>query len=80
MGDGPTPAQTMTMPPTSETRVSIGPSSYVSLGLVLSLIVGALFYGRQLQRLDSIEAQLRELSSEVREFRSFVVRSQSLGR
>lgn len=68
------------MAPTTETHRAIGQNSYVSVGLVTALIVGAMFYGRQLQRLDGIESQLRDLSAEVREFRSFVVRSQSIGR
>ena len=69
------------MPP--ETRdyktAAIGQNSYVSIGLVTALIVGAMFYGRQLQRLDSIENELRELRSEVREIRGSL-RSQTLGR
>lgn len=67
------------MPPTTELRAAIGQNSYVSVGLVTALIVGAMFYGRQLQRLDSIEGELRELSADVREIRGSL-RTQSLGR
>ncbi len=68
------------MPPTTETRTALGQNSYVSVGLVTALVMAALFYGRQLQRLDAIESQLRELSAEMREFRGLVVRSQATGR
>jgi hypothetical protein len=68
------------MPPTTELRSTLGQNSYVSLGLVVTLVVGAMFYGRQLQRLDAIESQLRDLATEMREVRSFVVRQQSIGR
>lgn len=61
-------------------RTALGQNSYVSVGLVTALVMAALFYGRQLQRLDAIENQLRELSAEVRELRSFVVRTQAAGR
>lgn len=61
-------------------RTALGQNSYVSVGLVTALVMAALFYGRQLQRLDAIENQLRELSAEVRELRSFVVRTQATGR
>ena len=68
------------MPPTTELRATLGQNSYVSLGLVVTLVVGAMFYGRQLQRLDAIESQLRDLTTEMREVRGFVVRQQSIGR
>lgn len=58
-------------------RTALGQNSYVSVGLVTALVMAALFYGRQLQRLDAIENQLRELSAEVRDLRSFVVRAQA---
>jgi hypothetical protein len=66
--------------PTTEMRAALGQNSYVSLGLVAALVTGAIFYGRQLERLDAIDKQLSELSAEVREFRSLVVRQQSTGR
>lgn len=62
------------MPP--ETReyktAAIGQNSYVSIGLVVSLVLGAMFYGKQLQRLDSIEAKLTEITADVRELRKAV--------
>lgn len=67
------------MPPTTETRAAIGQNSYVSVGLVTALVVGAMFYGRQLQRLDGIENQLRDLHTEVREIQ-VSLRSQTSGR
>lgn len=69
------------MAETRELRAAtIGQNSYVSAGLVTALVVGAVFYGRQLQRLDAIESQLRDLAAEMREVRSLIVRPQSLGR
>ena len=68
------------MPPTSDYRAAIGQNSYVSIGLVIALLAGATVFGRQMQRLDGIEAQLRDVSAEVREIRSFVVRPTSTGR
>jgi len=69
------------MPPTSELRAPVlSQSSAVSLGLVATLIVGATVFGRQMQRLDSIENELRELRTEVREIRSSLRSSTSLGR
>lgn len=62
------------MPP--ETReyktAAIGQNSYVSIGLLVSLVLGAMFYGKQLQRLDSIEAKLTEITADVRELRKAV--------
>lgn len=60
--------------PTGELRTAIGQSSYVSIGLVSALIIAALFYGRQLQRLDAIEEELREVRVELREFRREIAR------
>jgi hypothetical protein len=68
------------MPPTTEFRAAgLSQNSFVSLGLVGTLVVGAMLFGRQLQRLDSIENELRELRTEVKEIRSSL-RSQALGR
>lgn len=68
------------MADTSERRaVGLTQNSYVSIGLVVTLVLGAAFYGRQLQRLDAIEAQLKDVGSEVRELRTLVLR-QSTGR
>ena len=73
--------------PTAELRTSLGQHSYVSIGLVVALVTGAMFYGRQLERLDAIESQVRELRTEVREsraelleIRTVLVRQQSPGR
>lgn len=80
------------MADTSERRaVSITQTSYISIGLVLALVAGATVFGRQMQRLDAIEAsqqqirqevtmELRELRTEVRDLRSTVVRSTTAGR
>lgn len=68
------------MPPTTELRAPvITQNSFVSLGLVVTLLVGATVFGRQMQRLDSIENELREIRTEVREMRSSL-RSQTFGR
>lgn len=64
-------------------RTALGQNSYVSVGLVTALVMAALFYGRQLEKIekiDAIEAQLRDLSREVGEIRSLVVRAQATGR
>ena len=66
-------------PTTGETRVALSQNSFVSVGVMLALVGGAMLFGRQLQRLDSIESELRELRTEVREMRS-TLRTQSLGR
>jgi hypothetical protein len=58
----------------------LGQSSYVSVGLVITLVIGAMFYGRQLQRLDAIESQLRDVSAEVRDIRNYLVRPTPIGR
>lgn len=68
------------MPPTSESRTVLGQNSLVSVGLMTALLMAALFYGRQLQRLDSIERQLQAVESEMRELRNVVVRIQPIGR
>jgi hypothetical protein len=68
-------------PTTSETRAAaLSQHSYVSIGLMLALIAGATIFGRQLQRLDAIENEVRELRGEVREIRTLLVRTQSLPR
>lgn len=59
------------MPPTTELRApALTQNSFVSLGLVGTLVAGAMLFGKQLQRLDSIENELRELRTEVKEMRS----------
>lgn len=45
-------------------------NSYVSLGLVGALLAGAMVYGKQSQRLDSLETEVRELRQELRQSRS----------
>ena len=79
-------------PTTGESRtITVSQNSYVSIGLMLALVGGAMLFGRQLQRLDVLEAaqqqtrqevttELRELRAEVRDLRGAVVRTQSLGR
>lgn len=44
----------------------------LSLGLVMVLVGAAVTYGRQSQRLDSIETELRESRGELREMRGEV--------
>jgi hypothetical protein len=66
--------------PTSELRTSIGQNSYVSIGLVIALVTGAMLFGRQLERLDKIEQSLMDLSAEVRELRRDVRLPPTTGR
>lgn len=48
-------------------------SSAISLGLVLVLIAGAISYGRQAQRLDSIEGDVSEMRVELKQVRDILV-------
>ena len=48
-------------------------SSAISLGLVLVLIAGAISYGRQAQRLDSIEADVSEMRVELKQVREILI-------
>lgn len=58
------------MPSTTETRAPVlSYNSFVSLGLVGTLVAGAMVFGKQLQRMDTFENELRELRSEVRDLR-----------
>jgi hypothetical protein len=61
------------------TRLSTG--SMISLGLVITLLLGGISYGRQTQRLESIDAdlsrvrvELLETRREVREVRDLLLR------
>jgi hypothetical protein len=66
---------------TTETRAAkLTPSSAVSLGLVLLLLGAAVVYGRQSQQLDSLNSDMRELRTEVREIRTLLLRQQPTGR
>ena len=55
------------MAPTSTTeyRTAIGPGSFVSVGLVLSLLFGAVVAGQAWERLRSIEDKVARLSATV---------------
>jgi hypothetical protein len=66
--------------PTAELRTSIGQNSYVSIGLVIALVTGAVLFGRQLERLDKIEQSLTDLSADVRELRRDVRQLPATGR
>ena len=66
---------------TTETRTAkLTPSSAVSLGLVVLLLGAAVVYGRQSQQLDSLNSDMRELRTEVREIRTLLLRQQPAGR
>ncbi len=57
--------------PASSGRVSTFTSNtFVSVGLVVTLVVAALYHGRQLQRIDAMEETLRELRTEVSQGRA----------
>jgi hypothetical protein len=55
------------MAPTSTTeyKTALGPNSYLSLGLVLALLAGAVAFGQGLERLNSIEDKVDRLSATV---------------
>lgn len=69
---------------TAERAARVSPNSTVTIGLVILLLsavaTGAAIYGRQAQRLDSIETEVRELRIETREIRTLLLRQQSAGR
>ena len=62
---------------TGERRISIGQSSAVSIGLVSVLLTGAVFVGKQLQRIEVLEGRVTELRGEFNAHRDG---SQSVGR
>jgi hypothetical protein len=51
--------------PTTEYKTALGPNSYLSLGLVLALLAGAVAFGQGLERLNSIEDKVDRLSATV---------------
>lgn len=66
---------------TTEHRATkLSASTAVSLGLVVLLLGAAVVYGRQSQQLDSLNSDMRELRSEVREIRTLLLRQQTTGR
>ncbi|MCO4101741.1 MAG: hypothetical protein HEQ38_20580 [Gemmatimonas sp.] len=52
--------------PTTEMRTALGQNSYLSLGLVLALLAGAVAFGQGLERLNSIEKKVDELAVDVK--------------
>ena len=62
-----------------ERATKLTPNTPIALVLVLALLgaamTAAMFYGRQSQRLDSIEQEVRELRTEVRQIRDLLLRS-----
>lgn len=50
------------------------PNTGISVALVITVVLAALSIGRQLQRLDSVEAELRGLRAEMNEVRTLLVR------
>ena len=52
--------------PTAEFKSTIGQNSYVSLGLVLALLAGAVAFGQGLERLKTIEKKVDELTADVK--------------
>ncbi|MCO4101061.1 MAG: hypothetical protein HEQ38_17040 [Gemmatimonas sp.] len=51
--------------PTTEYKTALGQNSYLSLGLVLALLAGAVAFGQGLERLNSIEDKVDRLSATV---------------
>ena len=56
--------------PTSEYKSAIGQNSYVSLGLVIALLTGAVAFGQGLERLKTIEKKVDELAMDVKRLQS----------
>lgn len=56
--------------PTSEHKSAIGQNSYVSLGLVIALLTGAVAFGQGLERLKTIEKKVDELTVDVKRLQS----------
>lgn len=55
---------------TSEYKSAIGQNSYVSLGLVIALLTGAVAFGQGLERLKTIEKKVDELTMDVKRLQS----------
>lgn len=68
------------MPPTSESRTVVSQHSLVSIGLVATLVVGSVFFGRQLNRIDVLEGRLNELRVEFNAHRDGPAHLPSTGR
>jgi hypothetical protein len=56
--------------PTSEYKSAIGQNSYVSLGLVIALLTGAVAFGQGLERLKTIEKKVDELTVDLKRLQS----------
>lgn len=63
---------------TSERPVArITQSTGVSVALVVAMLAAAMFYGRQSERLDSIDSEVRELRTEVKEIRTLLIQQRN---
>ncbi len=51
--------------PTTEHRTAIGQSSFVSVGLMLSLLFGAAVAGQAWERLNTVERRVDKLATDV---------------
>ena len=56
--------------PTSEYKSAINQNSYVSMGLVIALLTGAVAFGQGLERLKTIEKKVDELTVDVKRLQS----------
>lgn len=63
-----------------ERRVSIGQSTFVSVGLVTTLLIGAIYVGGKLKQIEVIEGRVSELRMEFNAHRDGTAHSQSVGR
>lgn len=69
------------MPPTTEQRAPlITSNSFVSIGLVTTLVIGGVFLGRQLNRIDVLEGRVAELRVEFNAHRDGTAHPQPTGR
>lgn len=63
----------MTTPATDETQLRLSPSSYVTLGAAIAVLVAitpcSIYVGRQLQRIDTMETSVATVGSDVSDMR-----------
>lgn len=63
----------MTTPATDESQLRLSPSTYVTLGAAIAMLVAitpcSIYVGRQLQRIDTVETAVATVGSDVSDLR-----------